>query len=123
MPSAFDRIEFAPPPEPALLRGVALALLAHALLMAGLTWGLRWNREEPVVSAEAELWSALPQQAAPRAVAPPPPPPIIQAPPPPPPPAPVVEPKPEPPAPREADIAIEREKERKKLEAERRHAA
>jgi colicin import membrane protein len=124
------RPEFAPPPQPGLVRGVALAILAHALLLAALTWGVSWQRDtDKLMSAEAELWSSTPQQAAPRRVeappAPPPPPPVptpqqaaprrVEAPPAPPPPPPVpvqaVTPPP-PPAPSQADIALEREKER-----------
>lgn len=93
MPSAVDRIEFAPPAQPGMLRAMALAVLAHLLLVAALTWGVSWKRQNPTVTtAEAELWASVPQQAAPRAAEPPP------APPPPPP-----EPKPEPqPAPKPA---------------------
>jgi colicin import membrane protein len=124
MPAATDRIEFVPPPQPGRWPALALALLAHLLLMVALTWGITWNREPQDMSAEAELWTAVPQQAAPREVAPPPPP-VVQAPPlqapPPPPPAP--EPKVEPPAPpvpaKDPDIAIQQEK-RKQEEAERR---
>jgi len=110
MHAAADRPEFEPPPQPGFVRALTLALFAHALLMMALTWGVRWNRESQDLAAEAELWSSLPQQAAPKEV--------VTAPPPPPPPAPVVkeEPKPEP-KPKEADIALEREKE-KRREAE-----
>ena len=64
MDAAADRTAFAPPPQPGLVRGFALAVAAHLLLAAALTWGLRWDREPQEVSAEAELWSSLPQQAA-----------------------------------------------------------
>ena len=48
----------------------ALALLVHALLVAALTWGVSWKQApEPVL--DAELWSALPQVAAPAVVEPP----------------------------------------------------
>lgn len=123
MPAATDRIEFAPPPQPGRWRAFALAILAHLLLMVALTWGITWNREPQDMSAEAELWARVPQQAAPREVAPPPPP-VVQAPPlqaAPPPPAP--EPKAEPPAPpvapKEPDIAVQQER-RRQEEAERR---
>jgi colicin import membrane protein len=76
MPSAFDRVEFAPPAQPGMLRAMALAVLAHLLLVAALTWGVNWKRQSPTeLGAEAELWASVPQQAAPRAVDPPPPPP------------------------------------------------
>ena len=66
-------LEFAPPPTPGLLRGVVLAILAHSLLVAMLTVGVQWKREAPLVTAEAELWSAIPQEAAPPATPPEPP--------------------------------------------------
>ncbi|MGE4236198.1 cell envelope integrity protein TolA, partial [Hydrogenophaga sp.] len=70
---------------------------------------------------EAELWSRMPQQAAPRAIEPPPPPPQPQTQPTPPPkpaPAPTpAPPPPAPPAPTQAEIAIEQA--RKKAEAEK----
>ncbi len=117
MPAAAERLEFAPPPQPGLVRAFVLAILAHLLLMLALTWGITWNRESQNVAAEAELWSSIPQQAAPPQVQPPPAPPAVVQPPPP-----QVAP---PPAPSEADIALEREKlqrqeeARKQAEAER----
>ena len=69
------RMEFAPPPTPGLVRALGLAILAHALLLAVLAMGVRWKRDATPVSVEAELWSALPVQAAPRAADPIPPPP------------------------------------------------
>ena len=52
-------------------RGAALglALLAHALLIAALAYGVHWRNTEPTPMA-AELWAAVPQAAAPRAVEP-----------------------------------------------------
>jgi colicin import membrane protein len=113
-----DRSEFAPPPEPALLRAFVLAVLAHLLLVLALTHGLQWKREAQDAAVEAELWSALPQQAAPKEepVQPPAPPP------PPPPPQTVVKAPPEPPVKSRADIAVEREKLKRELERERRQA-
>jgi colicin import membrane protein len=57
---------------------LALALFAHALLIGALAFGVHWRNTEPTRAA-AELWSAVPQAAAPRAAeplpaAPPPPP-------------------------------------------------
>lgn len=107
MNAATDRLEFAPPATPGLLRAFTLAVLAHGLLVAALTLSVQWRREAEVVSAEAELWSAIPQTAAPKLQEPPPEPP-----------APVVQPKVEPPVPKEvdqhakADIALAREKAR-----------
>src|SRR3569832_63274 len=104
MPAITDRIEFAPPPQPGRAPAFVLAVLAHLLLMAALTWGIHWNRESENAAVEAELWSSLPQQAAPKLAEPPP------APVPAPEPLTRVETPPPPPAPRAADIAIEREK-------------
>src|SRR5674476_1299083 len=75
MDAATNRLEFAPPPTPGVLRSFGLAMLAHAFLLAALTWGVHWHRETASVSAEAELWSSVPQQAAAKAVEPPPQPP------------------------------------------------
>ena len=114
-----DRDQFAPPRPPARLRAIALAVLAHAILIAALTWGVNWKSSSDMPAVQAELWSAVPQQAAPRAVEPPSPPPAPQ--PEPPKPTPVPPPPPPPrqaePDTREADIAIEREK--KRLEQEK----
>lgn len=113
-----DRDQFSPPRPPARLRAISLAVLVHVVLIGALTWGVNWKNSADQPAVEAELWAAVPQQAAPRAVEPPPPPPPAPpevrppAPPPPPPPRAV-----EPPDTREADIAIEREK--KRLEQEK----
>ena len=72
--TASHRLEFAPPPSPGSVRALGLAVIAHALLLAALTWGVQWKNEPTLMTAEAELWSAVPQQAAPRLVAAPPPP-------------------------------------------------
>ncbi|MBT3068459.1 cell envelope integrity protein TolA [Rhodoferax sp. U11-2br] len=114
-----DRLEFAPPSPPGMLRALVLALLVHGLLLLGLTWSVRWKHDTPVLSAEAELWSSVPVEAAPQAVEPEPEPapePEPQ-PAPPPKPAPVVEP-PAPPPPK-VDIALEQEKQRLKKEQAR----
>ncbi|NMM08454.1 cell envelope integrity protein TolA [Polaromonas sp.] len=115
MPSVSDRLEFGPPRDPASPRAFALAMLVHVLLIAALTWGVNWKRTDRASSFEAELWSSLPQEAAPRLVetAPAPPPP------PPPPPAPAPrEVKVAPPAP-DVDIALEQEKKRKLLKQQK----
>ncbi len=114
-----DRDELAPPTPPARLRAIALAVLAHVLLIVALTWGVHWKTSTDQPAVQAELWAAVPQQAAPRAdpppePTPPPPQPPVIAPPPPPPPPPVRQAEPDT---READLAIEREK--KRLEKER----
>ena len=105
MPSVDDRLDLAPRAEPGVLRSFGLALLVHLLLLSALTWGVSWKSKDTSLSFEAELWSALPQEAAPPLEAPPPPPEPV-APPAPPPPAPKAEAVPD------ADIAIEREKKR-----------
>ena len=53
---------------------LGLALCAHVLLIAALAFGVNWRNSEPT-SLAAELWSAVPQAAAPRAVEVPTPPP------------------------------------------------
>jgi len=60
------------------VRAFVLAVLAHVLLMLALTWGISWNRASENAVAEAELWSSVPQQAAPKAATAPP---VVQAPP------------------------------------------
>lgn len=116
MSLAADRPEFAPPPQRGTGRALAIALFAHALLIAALTWGVHWKREAEDDAVEAELWSSTVQQAAPRLSAPPtpvPPPPAptpAPPPPPPPPPPPQVKPPDPTPVPKAPDIALEREK-------------
>ncbi|SFC11628.1 colicin import membrane protein [Polaromonas sp. OV174] len=119
MPSAAERLEFAPPRDTGNLRAFGLALLAHVLLIAALTWGVNWKRSDQTVSFDAELWSSLPQQAAPKLIEtpPPPPPPPVEAPTPTPRPAPTKVAPPEPALP-DADIALQQEKKRKQLQKE-----
>lgn len=101
-----------PMPEPGGPWGLptALALGVHALLVLALTWGVSWKQTpEPVL--DAELWSALPQVAAPALVEPPLEPPVEAEaepeaepePPAPPPPPPV-----KPPTQTKADIAAQK---------------
>ncbi len=52
--------------------GAVLSLLAHALLVAALAWGVSW-RAVPEQTFSAELWAAVPQQAAAPLQPPPPP--------------------------------------------------
>ncbi len=66
MDAAASRFEFAPPPSPGILRALGLALVAHAFLMAALTWGVSWRHQATPLLAEAELWSAVPEQASPK---------------------------------------------------------
>lgn len=107
-----ERTEFAPPPTPGLLRAMVLALLAHLVLVGFLALGVQWKNDTTPVTVEAELWSSIPQEAAP-----PPPPPLADRDPEPPQPA----KKPEPPPPKRAappepqpdpNIAIAQEKQR-----------
>ena len=118
MPSAQDRSDIAPPRDAGAIRSLGLALLVHAALIAALTWGVNWKRTDRSVAFEAEIWSSMPQEAAPRLVAPAPSPAPAPAPPPPPPArTPRVEPAPKviaPPEPK-VDIALEQEKKRKLL--------
>ena len=120
MDSTLQRDAFLPHRPAGMGRGLALAVLAHLLLIAALTFSVRWRASNPA-GVEAELWAAVPQAAAPRAVEPEPPPrrPVARPEPRPrpAPPAPV-----EPPAPRVADaqIAIEQAK---KAELARREQA
>jgi colicin import membrane protein len=102
-----------PRPPGGTAQGAALSLLVHGGLVAALAWGVAW-RAPPPVTVSAELWAAVPQEAAPPAEQPPPPAAPALAPPPPPPPpvAPAPAPTPAPP-PREADIALEKAKQQK----------
>jgi colicin import membrane protein len=122
--NAIAHNEFAPPPTGGFGKSLSFALFMHLLLLAALTWGIHWKTETQTLSASAELWSAVPAEAAPAANEPEPTPPEPEKPP-----EPVkkIEPQPEPkptPTPpkanaaeREAaDIALKKEKEKKKLE-------
>jgi colicin import membrane protein len=96
-------------------RGAMLALLVHLGLLVALAVGVSWRSSEPT-GATAELWAAVPEAAAPAAVAPPEPPPA---------PAPKAEAAPPPPKPevRDAEIALEKAKaEKAKREREAQEA-
>jgi colicin import membrane protein len=103
-----QHLEFGPPATRGLLRSVALALLAHGLLLVVLTMGIQWNQEVVQQTVEAELWSSIPIQAAAPAPleTPPEPEPAPEPKPAPPPPVPVVQPD----LAAEAAIATAREK-------------
>lgn len=104
MQAVASRYEFEPPRRrEGLLRAYALALLVHALLLAALTWGVSWRRHDNSLAVEAELWAAVPQQAA---LAPAP------AEPQPEPAAPAAPARAETPPPSEAEIALARERKR-----------
>jgi colicin import membrane protein len=70
MSLASDRPEFTPPTTSGRGRAIGLAVLAHAFLIAALTWGVSWKRESANAPVQAELWSAIPQEAAPALVEP-----------------------------------------------------
>jgi colicin import membrane protein len=105
-----DRLEFAPPPTPGMLRSMGLAVLAHAFLLAALTWGVHWKSESLTITAEAELWSSVPQQAAPKLIELPPEPPPEQV-------KALTPPQAQPKLP-DAEIALEREKLQQKKQQE-----
>ncbi|MGI9219043.1 MAG: cell envelope integrity protein TolA, partial [Hydrogenophaga sp.] len=111
--AAQEHLRLAPPRQDHWLGPVGLALLAHGLLVAALTWGVGWKQDVATPVFEAELWSRLPVQAAPRAEAPPPAPPA-------PAPAPEVRPEPRPapppPGPSEVQIATQRAQQKKELD-------
>ena len=129
MPSVYDRSDFVPPADKASPRSIGLALLVHALLIAALTWGVKWQRTDQSVGYEAEIWSAVPQQVAPRLVQtapetpPTPPVPAPVSPPTPPPAPPPPAPAPAPPADPEVDIALEQEKKRQLIAQQKRAEA
>ena len=49
-----DWTEFAPPQPPAQLRALALAVLAHVLLLGALGWGVSW-RQHPAARRRDNL--------------------------------------------------------------------
>ncbi len=65
---AINRMEFIPPRTGGWFPSFTLAVLAHLALVAVLRMGVEWKHEPPAVTTvEAELWSNIPQQAAPPA--------------------------------------------------------
>jgi colicin import membrane protein len=115
-------LEFAPPAPPGMGRAWGVAGAAHLALFLALGLATAWKTQPQTLQAEAELWSAVPQAAAPRLQEPPPPPPEPepQREPPKPskPPRPAPEPEPDNSL-RDAQIALEKKKqeEQKKKEA------
>lgn len=108
---ALDQAQWQPPRPGGLGLGATLALLAHAALVAGLALGVAWRSSPSTAVMSAELWSAVPEVAAPAPVEP----------------APTPKPRPvEPPRPdprleqqqRDAQIALEKAEKKKKLEQE-----
>jgi colicin import membrane protein len=82
-----EALEFRNRREPALARAFVLALAVHAILVAVMFFGVRWQSHRPE-TVTVELWDAPPPPA--------PPPPVVEAPKPPP----KVEPEPPKPEPK-----------------------
>jgi len=124
---ATPHLEFAPPEPPGMGRAWLVALIAHALLFLALGLATAWKTQPQTLQAEAELWSAVPQAAAPRLQEPLPRPEPVPVPVPEPQPTPPAKPTaPPPPAPdpalalKDAQIALEKKKlDEKKKEAEK----
>jgi colicin import membrane protein len=117
--AALSHDAFAPRQPPGMRSGLALAILAHLLLIAALAWSVNWKTSEPE-GVVAELWSAVPQIAAPRPNPPEPRPPVVEVKPPPP--TPKVEPTATPRI--DPQIAIEQAREKaRREEADRIEAA
>lgn len=116
-PTSVNGVPYTVPPEPNKVPAIVVALLVHAALLAFLWVGVRWQNVEPT-AVEAEVWDMKTEAAAPP---PPPRPPPVRQPEPVPVPLPKVTPPPPPPkveepaAPKAPDIALEREKQKKKL--------
>ena len=113
---ATPHLEFAPPKPPGAGRAWAVAGIAHAILFVALGLATAWKTQPQTAQAEAELWSAIPQAAAPKLQEPPPEP----EPEPTPTPKPVKPTPPPPPAPDpaqerlDAQIALEKKKQEEK---------
>lgn len=107
MDALADDLRPTPPDQP--WRGLALSLGVHGALIAALLWGFRWQTRviEPIA---AELWASVPQAQ--------------PEPTPPPAPRPVTPPRAETPPPRpEADIALEKQREREARQREEQEKA
>ena len=101
--AALHRDAFMPRPPRGMGPGLVLALLVHLLLVTALAFSVNWKSSKPA-SAEAELWAAVPQVAAPRAAeVEPAPQPVKRA-------EPIPRAEPEPPRVADAQIAIEKAK-------------
>jgi colicin import membrane protein len=113
MAYAAPYLEFAPPPAKGSPGALALAVLAHAALLVVLTMGVQWKSDPVSQVFEAELWSAIPvEAAAPAALEPEPPKPVPPKAKPEPLPIPVE--RPEAIAKADAAIALAKEKEKQK---------
>jgi colicin import membrane protein len=111
-----------PPQREDFTAGATMSVIAHAALIAALVWGVHWHNTTGE-GVQAELWSSVPQFAAPAPTSPPPQP---EAPAPAPKPAPVPAPPPPVAAPKPPDIVTEQQIEKlrkqeqlKKAEAEK----
>lgn len=92
--------------------GLAAAVLVHLMLMAALVVSLDWSKPEPE-PVQAELWSSLPAEAAPRRT-PPSPRPVDATP------VSPAKPTPDPdPGPTDAEIALEKKKAQEQLQRQR----
>lgn len=121
-----SREAFAPREHEGRARGIGLSVLVHAGLVVAIAFGVSWRSHTPE-AYEAELWAAVPQAAAPRAVEPEP---VPVAPPPRPAPVVVAPPPPKSAEVPDAKIAIEkarqeqlRKQQQEAAERERRRAA
>ncbi len=104
MSSAAERLNFYPPRPYGTGQALSLALLAHAALLGALAWGVSWKKEATFNTMQAELWSSLPEQAAPKLQE------VLQAP------TPLA--PPEPPAAKAPEIAVEKEAPKRPLKPE-----
>ncbi len=116
-------LEFAPPAPTGMGRAWGVAGVAHLALFLALGLATAWKTQPQTVQAEAELWSEVPQAAAPKLQEPPAPPPEPEPPSEPPTQAKPPRPAPEPEADnslRDAQIALEKKKleDQKKKEAD-----
>ena len=110
-----------PPHREDWTAGATMSVIAHAALVAALVWGVHWHSESDE-GVTAELWSQVPQFAAPAPTSPPP-----QPEPPQPTPAPKPAPVPPPPppvaAPKPPDIVTEQQVEKLRKQQEQQQKA
>lgn len=109
MRAVLPSTDLSPPGPDTWGRPIGMALVVHSALVAALALSVGWQKDAVVVF-ETELWSALPQVAAPRAVEPElvpepvPVPPVVE----PPPPAPAPPPPPPPPQAKAPQVVTQR---------------
>lgn len=94
---------YAPPHDRFGAGSIGIALLVHGLLIAALTWGTQWRSETTLTTASAELWAAIPVEAAPPLTSQPPDAPV-----------PIPVQTPEPPAAKTPEIVVEKVKPKQK---------